>query len=41
MEAEERWIVYDDEQTEVEVELSEMIFDKMIAEAVQELEDIN
>lgn len=40
-EAEERWIVYDDEQTEVQVELSELIFDNLIIELIQEIHGPN
>ena len=37
LEAEERWIIYDDEQTEVQVEISEIIFDNLLIELIQEL----
>lgn len=37
LEAEERWIIYDDEQTEVQVEISEIIFDNLLIELIHEL----
>lgn len=35
-----KWIIYDDEQTEVMVELSEMIFETLVTEVVEDLEFI-
>ena len=37
LEAEERWIIYDDKQTEIQVEISEIIFDNLLIELIQEL----
>lgn len=37
VEAEDRWIVYDDEQTEVGVELGDLIFENLIREITEEL----
>ena len=37
LEAEKRWIIYDDEQTEVQVEISEIIFDNLLIELIHEL----
>ena len=32
MEMEDKWINYDDEETEVEIELADLIFDKLVTE---------
>lgn len=37
VEAEERWITYDDEQTEIIVELGDFVYSKLIEELVDEL----
>ena len=29
---EEKWVVYDDEETEVQLELADLIFDKLVSE---------
>ena len=39
-ENEEKWINYDEEETEVGVELSDMIFETLVTEAVRDLEVI-
>lgn len=41
IEAEERWITYDDELTEVTVELGDYIYNKLIDEMVDEIVRIN
>lgn len=38
IEAEERWITYDDEQTEIVVEVGDFVYNKLIDEVVNELE---
>lgn len=40
VESEYRWIIYDDELTEVQIELSEIIFDKLIKEVIEEFNNI-
>jgi hypothetical protein len=37
IENEERWVVYDDEQIEVSVEISDQVFNKLMMEVVEEL----
>ncbi|KAL4429918.1 hypothetical protein ABPG74_000284 [Tetrahymena malaccensis] len=41
IENEEKWILYDEEQTEVQVELSQMVFDLLIYEACSEFRKIS
>ncbi|EGR30098.1 IQ calmodulin-binding motif family protein, putative [Ichthyophthirius multifiliis] len=41
IENEERWILYDEEQTEVQVELSQMVFNQLVNEVYYELFIIN
>ncbi|EAR83714.2 IQ calmodulin-binding motif protein, putative (macronuclear) [Tetrahymena thermophila SB210] len=41
IENEEKWILYDEEQTEVQVELSQMVFDLLIYEACNEFRKIS
>ena len=38
---EERWITYEDEEAEVQVELADLIFDKLVSEAVEVITQIN
>jgi len=40
-EMEERWITYDDEEAEVQVELADLIFDKLVTETVEVITQIN
>ena len=40
-EMEERWINYDDEEVEVQVELADLIFDKLVAETVEIITQIS
>lgn len=34
-ELEDKWIVYDDEEAEVQIELADLIFDKLISETTE------
>ena len=39
-ENEEKWVNYDEEETEVGVELGDMVFEKLVTEAVKDLNEI-
>ena len=38
---EERWINYDDEEAEVQVEIADLIFDKLVSETVEIITQIS